>query len=84
MPWRRPDEQFLFLPVRSSHSSKGGFKIQKQYSTVIIEVGRNYSDDMKEVRGLHGGDASSGPARHYNLLLTRALGARNRMRGLAL
>lgn len=46
--------KFLFLPLRSSHSSKGDFIKQKQYSTIsdTIEVGCNYSDDTKEeVRG---------------------------------
>lgn len=42
--------KFLFLPLRSSHSSKGDFIKQKQYSTIsdTIEVGCNYSDDTKE------------------------------------
>lgn len=44
--------KFLFLPLRSSHSSKGDFKKHKQYSTIsdTIEVGCNYSGDTKEVR----------------------------------
>lgn len=44
---------FFFLPSRSSHSSRGGFKKQKQYSTIsgTLEVGCNYSGNTeKEVR----------------------------------
>lgn len=42
--------KFLFLLLRSSHSSKGNFKKQKQYSTIsdAVEVGCNYSGDTKE------------------------------------
>lgn len=40
--------EFLFLPLRGSHSSKGGFK--KQYSTIsdTVEVGGNYSGNTKK------------------------------------
>lgn len=42
--------KFLFLPLRSSHSSKGGLKKQKQYSTIsdTIEVGCNYSGNTQK------------------------------------
>lgn len=40
----------LFLPLRSSHSSKGVFK-RKKYSTVsdTIEVGCNYGGDTQKL-----------------------------------
>lgn len=42
--------KFLLLPLTSSHSSEGGFKKQKQYSTIryTIEVGCNYSGETKK------------------------------------
>lgn len=42
--------KFFFLPLRSSHSSRGGFKKQKQSSTIsgTIEVGCNYSGNTEK------------------------------------
>lgn len=50
---RYQNEQFLFLPLRSSHSSKGHFLKNKTYSTVSdsVEVGCNYSGDHREGTG---------------------------------
>lgn len=46
--------KFLFLPLRSSHSSKGHLKKNKTHSTISdsVEVGCNYSGDHREGTGV--------------------------------